>query len=94
MRDLKNNELNAVSGGGFFGDFGSALGSAIGQTVDMGYTAINGHAPAISAVTASSTLGNGIGLITDSIFNPANIPDAISQIGAGISGIIEAAKAN
>lgn len=94
MRDLKHDELTAVSGGGLFGDFGSALGGAIGQTVDLGYTAINGHAPAISAITAAATLGNGIGLITDSVLNPTNIPSAVSQMGAGIAGIVEAAKAN
>lgn len=94
MRSLTTAELTTVSGGGLFGNFGSALGQAIGQTVDLGYTAINGHAPAISTINAAAALGNGIGLITDSVFNPTNIPSAVSQMGAGIAGIIVAAKAN
>ncbi|WP_025885268.1 hypothetical protein [Asaia prunellae] len=96
MRELNIVEIDSVSGAGFFSNFGSQLGSAIGNIVDWASTAINGSAPKASALTPATTLGTGIGEVVDTLAsrNLNGVPQAVQTIGLGITGIIAAAKAN
>lgn len=96
MRELNTIELDAVSGAGFFSNFGSQLGSAIGNIVDWSSKAINGKAPVASAVTGATNLGTGIGEIVDSLASHSlsGVPQAVQTTGLGITQIVAAAIAN
>ncbi len=80
MRELNTQEVEAVSGAGFFADLGKSIGSAIGGIVDLGTSA---GGLTTDATTAGGTLGSGIGSILE-----LDIVSAISNIGSGIVGII------
>ncbi|NVN42329.1 hypothetical protein HW537_00275 [Asaia siamensis] len=96
MRELNVAEIDSVSGAGFFSNFGSQLGGAIGNIVDWASTAISGHAPKASALTAATNLGTGIGEVVDTLasHNLSGVPQAVQTMGLGISQIIATAKAN
>lgn len=85
MRTLDTHELSSVAGGGVFGDLGASIGGAIGNVVDLG-TGLLGLGT--DASTPAARLGEGIGLIADSVLNPGNIPAAILDVGTGIVGIV------
>lgn len=80
IKELSASEIEQVSGAGIFSDLAGSIGGAIGGIVDAG-TALGGlHT---DATTPAVTLGKGIGSIFE--WNPIG---AISQIGAGIVGIV------
>ena len=81
MKELNAAEIEQVSGAGIFADIAGAIGGAIGGIVDAG-TALGGLNT--NATDPATTLGKGIG----SIFE-LNFIGAISQIGTGITGIVE-----
>ncbi len=85
MRTLTHQEMTTVAGGGVFGNIGTSIGGAIGNIVDLG-TSLFGLSTDASHPAAK--LGEGIGLIADSILNPGNIPAAILDVGEGIVGIV------
>ncbi|AFC86820.1 hypothetical protein [Frateuria aurantia] len=85
MRTLTHDEMTSVAGGGVFGDIGSAIGGAIGNVVDLGTTLLG---LSTDATGPAAKLGEGIGLIADSVLNPGNIPAAILDVGEGIVGIV------
>ncbi|MEB7539702.1 hypothetical protein NGC37_15470 [Pantoea anthophila] len=81
MRELNITEVEAVSGAGIFADIGKAIGSAIGGIVDLGTSAVG---KSTDATSPAARLGSGIGSLLE-----LNIIGAISDIGAGIVGIVE-----
>jgi len=80
MRELNIQEVEAVSGAGFFADLGKNIGTAIGNIVDAG-TAAGGLTT--DAATPAGKLGSGIGSILE-----LDVVNAISNIGTGIVGIV------
>ncbi|WP_380184057.1 hypothetical protein [Kalamiella sp. sgz302252] len=80
MRELNHQEIESVSGAGFFADLGKSIGAAIGNIVDSG-TAVGGLTT--DATTPAGQLGSGIGSLLELDF-----VTAISNIGAGIVGIV------
>lgn len=94
MRNLSQNEIQNVSGGLLGADFFGNLGQTIGDIVDKSFKSNTGLDPAMSAVGPAKQLGQGIRYIIDSIFNPLLIPQAVSNMINGISGIVNVSKAN
>ena len=80
MRELNTQEVEVVSGAGFFSDLGKSIGAAIGNIVDSG-TAVGGLTT--DATTPAGQLGSGIGSLLELDF-----VTAISNIGSGIVGIV------
>lgn len=66
MKELSVIEIAEVSGAGLFGNIGSLVGSALGTGIDT-ISAIAGINP--DAKTAVGTLGEGLGLIADSLLS-------------------------
>jgi hypothetical protein len=80
MRELNSQEVDVVSGAGFFADLGKSIGAAIGGVVDLGTSA---GGLTTDATSAAGTLGSGIGSILELDFI-----SAITNIGSGIVGIV------
>lgn len=57
MRELKNSELNDVSGAGFIADAGTALGRGIGAIIEA--------AGGKGGLEAGTSLGAGIGQVVE-----------------------------
>lgn len=94
MRSLTQNEVTQVAGAGLFTNIFGSLGTTIGGAIDSSFITNNGINPAISAVTPANQLGQGIGMIIDSVFNPFLIPTAVNTMITAISNIVTVSKAN
>lgn len=84
MRELNNVEVKEVSGAGIISDFASSIGSSIGSLADSVTEIIN---KTTDFKTAGSRLAQGIGQILE-----LNFSDALSNINAGVSGIVSEIK--
>lgn len=84
MRELNNAEVKEVSGAGFLSDFASSVGNAIGSLADSATGILN---KTTDFKTSGSKLAQGIGQIFE-----FNFSDALSNINAGISGIVSEIK--
>ncbi|MDI2091132.1 hypothetical protein [Commensalibacter oyaizuii] len=94
IRDLSHNEVAQVSGALLGASLLSNLGSAIGSIADQAFKSVHGVAPAVSYEPFASQLGLGIGYIFDSVFDHSLSSLVSSNMTAGISGIVNAVKAN
>ncbi|MEA1064348.1 hypothetical protein QNH14_04810 [Apirhabdus apintestini] len=92
MRNLTTNELQTVSGAGFFTDLGSKIGSTIGNIVANDYASRGVKDPDGLTVSAGTTLGRGIGEIVDNIFNPLHWGETISDMANGIQLIVQSRR--
>lgn len=81
MRELKIQEMEAVSGAGYLADLGESIGKVIGSIVDGG-TALGGLDT--DATSGAKQLGLGIGNLLELDF-----VNAISNIGNGIISIVK-----
>ncbi|MBZ0059324.1 MULTISPECIES: hypothetical protein [unclassified Leclercia] len=75
MRELNNQEMDAVSGAGLFADAAALLGKGIGGIVDAACKT------GTEASTAGEAMGRGIGLIVE------NSVTILQSLFSGLSGL-------
>lgn len=94
MRALVTSEINAVSGGFSLAGLGGQFGAFVGSKLDSLFTSIAGSAPAVSAVTATTAIGTGLGNLVGSIFDSSLRATALSTISTGFSDLLSATGKN